>query len=95
MKYYEVSIEELQLNRPPRLWKFLVELPDSTKCASHESKAMSAVKKAGATTELRTDFQIPLMEAKLVTVDAAKLDSADSVTIDECRVWILQKPSGV
>jgi hypothetical protein len=95
MKYYEVSIEELQLNRPPRLWKFLVELPESTKGASDESKAMSAVKKAGATTELRTDFQIPLMEAKLVTVDAAKLDSADSITIDECRVWILQKPSGV
>jgi hypothetical protein len=94
MKYYEVSFEEYQLDRQPKLWKFLVELPKSTQDdAMDESKAMIAANKAGGA-ELRTDFKIPMMEAKLVPEDAVKPDS-ESMTIDECRVWILQKPSEV
>ena len=93
MKYYEVSFEEIQLNRPPRLWKFLVELPESSQDDTMEqSKAMVAARKAGGAA-LRTDFSTPMREAKLVPKDAAKPDS-ESMTIDDCRVWILEKPSG-
>jgi hypothetical protein len=80
MKYYQLSFEGHQLNRSPRLWKFLVELPESTKGASDEFKATSAARKAGGA-ELRTDFQIPMMEAKLVPTDAAKPDSAKPVEV--------------
>ena len=92
MKYYEVYIEELQQSKleRQRLWKFLVELPEGP---HGESKAMAVAKEAGGT-ELRNDFKNATIQAKLVPIDAAKLDSAKSIMKDECRVWILQKASG-
>jgi hypothetical protein len=50
-------------------------------------------KKAGGVA-LRTDFQMKMSQAKLVQIDPAELDSGESITIDDCRVWILEKPSG-
>jgi hypothetical protein len=93
MKYYEVSFEEIQLNRPPRLCKFLVELKNTQGDAIDQSKAIAVAKKAGGVA-LRTDFQMKMSQAKLVQIDPAELDSGESITIDDCRVWILEKPSG-
>lgn len=98
-EYYEVYIEQAfpaeQVDRHPMLWKFLVELPESTQCASYESKAVYVAKKA-AGTELMNDpnFRMSTNWAKLVTIDPAKLDCAKSITSEECRVWVLQRPRG-
>jgi hypothetical protein len=92
MKYYEVSFEEIQVGRQPKRWKFLVELPEGGTQVDDQSKAMAVAKKAGGA-ELRTDFNMKGGQAKLVSIDAAKLDSAKSEIVDECRVWTLQKGS--
>ena len=96
MKYYEVYIEQLlpaeEQKHHQMLWKFLIALPESTQRPSDESEAISVAKKAGGT-ELRTDFNVSSSRAEFVTPDAAKVDFAKSITIDECRVWVLQKPA--
>jgi hypothetical protein len=96
MKYYEVHIEQLLPAEAQKhhqmLWKFLVALPEGTRRLSDESEAISVAKKAGGM-ELTTDFNVSSSRAEFVTPDAAKVDFGKSITIDECRVWILQKPA--
>jgi hypothetical protein len=104
-EYYEVHIEEVlppeKENRPLRLWKFLVELPESvieildSKSLNHQAKAMSAAKKLVGTEIMNEAISVRFVgidAAKLIGIDAAELDSTKSIRADECRVWVLQRP---
>jgi hypothetical protein len=102
-EYYDVYIGEglprEQADRHPILWKFLVELPRSvieildTRRSSHQAKAIFVARKAGGR-EIINEPYFKTSWVKLVTIDPAKLDFAKSITSDECRVWVLQKPNG-
>jgi hypothetical protein len=96
-EYYEVIIGEQwpeeQAKPHPRLWKFLVEVPENAQ-SSHEQKAIFAAKKVGGA-ELRNDFSFSRASwAKLVPVDPVKLDFTKCDVGDECRVWVVRKSNG-
>jgi hypothetical protein len=101
-EYYEVytakTLPEEQTSPDPTTWKFLVVLPASAR--GTESEAMAAARRAFRS-ELMTNFQsVSCSWAKLVPGVPRKLDPSKCiigdrfrVIHDECRVWILQKPS--
>jgi hypothetical protein len=98
-EYYEVYIAKTEQTSPdPTTWKLLVELPASAR--GTESEALAAARQAFRR-ELMTNFQSDRCSwAKLVPGVPRKLDPSKCiigdrfrVTHDECRVWILQKPS--
>jgi hypothetical protein len=93
MKYYEVSFKESPPDQSRKLWKFRVELKNPRGDATDQSRAIAAATRAGDAA-LRTDFKLQMSEAKLVQVDPAGLDSGEFMTVDECRVWVLEKPNG-
>ena len=84
MKYYEVCIEQLlpaeQVERRPMLWKFLVELPESTQGPSDESKAMSVAKKAGGTE--RFSISSPRRSANCISAVSAFVRDKARLLVD-------------
>jgi hypothetical protein len=97
--YYEVKIgehfPEEQTDPHPKLWRFLVEIPDSVK-ESHQRKAISVARKAAGTEIMNNpNFKPHASWATFVIVDPAELDFTKCITVDECRVWVLQKPEWV
>jgi hypothetical protein len=97
-EYYEVyiakNLPEEQTSQDPTTWKFLVEFPANARGTQME--AVSAARQAFRR-ELMSNPEFKLGNggwAKLVP-GIRKLDPSKRfrVTDDECRVWILQKPS--
>jgi len=86
---------EEQTDPHPKLWRFLVEIPDSVQ-ESYQRKAISVARKA-ARTEIMNNpiFKAHASWATFVMIDPTKLDFTTSVTVDGCRVWVLQKPEWV
>ncbi len=97
--YYEVKIgehfPEEQTDPHPKLWRFLVEIPDSVQ-ESYQRKAISVARKAARTEIMNNpNFKAHASWATFVMIDPTKLDFTTSVTVDGCRVWVLQKPEWV
>jgi hypothetical protein len=96
-EYYKVLVGgewfEEKTEHQPKIWKFLVEVPESLE-SSHQNRAITAARNVGGT-ELRNDMNFPHGSwAKLFLVDPAKLNFTSCVVSDDCKVWIVEKPNG-